>query len=86
MYARIQYEAYEESFTPRDGSKRLTPWSRPTLPSLDQVEQVRPDASVLHRDLDHEAQVGEHQLLRGLGILVIMYQDRQLALLLTGQE
>ncbi len=53
---------------------------------LNQVEQVGPDAPVLHGDLDDEAQVRENQLLGGLRILVVVSQDGELALLVARQQ
>ena len=76
MYARIQYDAYDESFTPRCGSKRFTRLQQADVALLDQVEQVRPDAAVLDRDLHDQAQVREHELLRGVGIAVTRTRAR----------
>jgi hypothetical protein len=62
----IHQAAYVESFPPLRGSKRSTALTSPMLPSL-MVEQREAEILVVHRDLNHEAQVRlDHVVPRGL--------------------
>jgi hypothetical protein len=53
---------------------------------LDQVEDVRPCAPVLHGDLHHEPQIGEHQEARRLHVALLDPAHRQLVLVFTGDR